>query len=76
MRSELTTEGSAAVGGSPEPVRFCMITCLAADSPLSGPQDTVLADLAAVRQWPARAAVGVQRGSQMTSGMSRSVWRW
>jgi len=42
MGSEITTKGSAAVGGSAG----------------TGLQDTVLADRTAVQQWPARAAVG------------------
>jgi hypothetical protein len=42
------------------------------------PHDTVLASLTAVPYSGGRREprVGVQRGSQMTSGMSRSVRRW
>ena len=77
MRSGITTQSSAAVGGS------AGTSSLLYDRPASrlirrrtARKTQCWPTGIAVPQWPAPAAMGVQRGSQMTSGMSRSVRRW
>ena len=75
--SEITTKDSAGVGGAAEPARRSMITPASRLISRSAARKTrCWPALTALQQWPARAAAGVQRGSQMTSGMSRSVRRW